>query len=162
MAEAVQELFPGTQVTIGPAIENGFYYDFSKKDSFSASDIEKIEKRMKEIIDRGDEFKREVWNRNEAIDYFKNIGELYKSEIIEDLPADEEITVYKQGNWMDLCRGPHLPTTKHIGYSFKLMKVAGAYWRGDESNEMLSRIYGTAWRNDKELNKYLEFLKEAE
>ena len=162
MAEAVQELFPGTQVTIGPAIENGFYYDFSKEGSFTDSDLEKIEKKMKMIIERGDEFKREIWDRNKAIKYFKDIGELYKAEIIEDLPEDEEITVYRQGEWMDLCRGPHLPSTKHIGFSFKLMKIAGAYWRGEETNEMLSRIYGTVWRNDKELNQYLEFLKEAE
>ena len=162
MAEAVQELFPGTQVTIGPAIEHGFYYDFAFPKPFLSEDLEKIEKRMMEIIDRGLPFERELWNRDKAIDYFDNEGEKYKSEIIKDLPKDEEITIYKQGKWLDLCRGPHLPTTKHIGKSFKLMKVAGAYWRGDEKNEMLTRIYGTCWRNDKELNNYLNMLKEAE
>lgn len=162
MAEAVQTLFPGTQVTIGPAIDNGFYYDFSRKDAFTLDDLEKIEKKMHEIIDLGLPFEREVWDRKKAIDYFEEIGEIYKSEIIKDLPEEEEVTIYRQGEWMDLCRGPHLPTTKHIGKSFKLMKVAGAYWRGDEKNEMLTRIYGTAWRTDKELRTYLNMLKEAE
>ena len=162
MAEAVQTLFPGTQVTIGPAIDNGFYYDFSREDAFTLDDLEKIEKKMHEIIDLGLPFEREVWDRKKAIDYFEDIGEIYKSEIIKDLPEEEEVTIYRQGEWMDLCRGPHLPTTKHIGKSFKLMKVAGAYWRGDENNEMLTRIYGTAWRTDKELRTYLNMLKEAE
>ena len=162
MAEAVQELFPKTQVTIGPAIENGFYYDFSRDVPFTIDDLNKIENKMFEIIDRGDSFTREIWNREDAIDYFSKMGEVYKSDIIKDLPKNEDITIYKQGEWLDLCRGPHLPTTKHIGKAFKLMKVAGAYWRGDESNEMLTRIYGTAWRDKKELNKYLELLKEAE
>ena len=162
MAEAVQTLFPGTQVTIGPAIDNGFYYDFSRKDAFTLDDLEKIEKKMHEIIDLGLPFEREVWDRDKAIDYFEEIGEIYKSEIIKDLPEEEEVTIYRQGEWMDLCRGPHLPTTKHIGKSFKLMKVAGAYWRGNENNEMLTRIYGTAWRTDKELRTYLNMLKEAE
>jgi len=162
MAEAVQSLFPGTQVTIGPAIENGFYYDFAFKKPFVSDDLEKIENKMHEIIDQGLCFERQVWDRQEAIDYFTNEGEIYKAEIIKDLPDEEEISIYKQGEWLDLCRGPHLPTTKHVGKSFKLMKVAGAYWRGDENNEMLTRIYGTCWRNDKELNKYLEMLKEAE
>ena len=162
MAEAVQSLFPGTQVTIGPAIDNGFYYDFSREDAFTLDDLEKIEKKMHEIIDLGLPFEREVWDRKKAIDYFEEIGEIYKSEIIKDLPEEEELTIYRQGEWMDLCRGPHLPTTKHIGKSFKLMKVAGAYWRGDEKNEMLTRIYGTAWRTDKELRTYLNMLKEAE
>ena len=162
MAEAVQTLFPGTQVTIGPAIDNGFYYDFSREDAFTLDDLEKIEKKMHEIIDLGLPFEREVWDRKKAIDYFEEIGEIYKSEIIKDLPEEEEVTIYRQGEWMDLCRGPHLPTTKHIGKSFKLMKVAGAYWRGDEKNEMLTRIYGTAWRTDKELRTYLNMLKEAE
>ena len=162
MAEAVQMLFPGTQVTIGPAIDNGFYYDFSREDAFTLDDLEKIEKKMHEIIDLGLPFEREVWNRDKAITHFEEIGEMYKSEIIKDLPEEEEVTVYRQGEWMDLCRGPHLPTTKHIGKSFKLMKVAGAYWRGDENNEMLTRIYGTAWRTDKELRTYLNMLKEAE
>jgi len=162
MAEAVQALYPGTQVTIGPAIEHGFYYDFARDKPFTVDDLEKIEKKMHEIIDEGLEFKREVWNREEAIKFFEDKGELYKAEIIKDLPEFEEITVYRQGEWLDLCRGPHLPTTKHIGKSFKLMKVAGAYWRGNENNEMLTRIYGTAWRTDKELRAYLNMLKEAE
>tara|TARA_B100000029_G_scaffold84686_1_gene75337 strand:- start:7786 stop:9747 length:1962 start_codon:yes stop_codon:yes gene_type:complete len=162
MAEAVQQLFPGTQVTIGPAIDHGFYYDFAFAQPFLSEDLIKIEKKMIEIIDKGLPFEREVWNRKDAIDYFNHEGEVYKSEIIKDLPEDEEISIYKQGEWLDLCRGPHLPTTKHIGTSFKLMKVAGAYWRGDEKNEMLTRIYGTCWRNDKELNNYLNMLEEAE
>ena len=162
MAEAVQELFPGTQVTIGPAIENGFYYDFSREKPFTLDDLEVIEKKMHEIINADTVFVREVWNRDDATKHFSDIGELYKAEIIKDLPKSEEITIYKQGDWMDLCRGPHLPSTKHIGTSFKLMKVAGAYWRGNENNEMLTRIYGTAWRNDKELRTYLNMLKEAE
>ena len=162
MAEAVQELFPGTQVTIGPAIENGFYYDFAREKSFTVDDLKVIEDKMNQIINENSPFTREVWNRNDAITHFSNIGEEYKSEIIKDLPDSEEITIYRQGKWMDLCRGPHLPSTKHIGKSFKLMKVAGAYWRGDENNEMLTRIYGTAWRNDKELRTYLNMLKEAE
>ena len=162
MAEAVQILYPNTQVTIGPAIENGFYYDFSRKTPFSMEDLIKIEKKMHEIIDKGDPFLREVWDRDDAIRYFEDMGEKYKSEIIKDLPLDEDITIYRQGDWVDLCRGPHLPTTKHIGKAFKLMKVSGAYWRGDESNEMLTRIYGTAWRTDKELKAYLNMLVEAE
>ena len=162
MAEAVQELFPGTQVTIGPAIDNGFYYDFSREQAFTLDDLEKIEKKMRQIIELGRPFEREVWDRDQAIKHFTDIGELYKAEIIKDLPEDEEVTIYKQGQWMDLCRGPHLPTTKHIGVAFKLMKVAGAYWRGDEKNEMLTRIYGTAWRTEKELKTYLNMLKEAE
>ena len=162
MAEAVQTLYPGTQVTIGPAIDNGFYYDFSREEAFTPDDLEKIEKKMHEIIDLGRAFDREVWDRDKAIEYFEGIGEVYKSEIIRDLPGGEEVTIYRQGDWMDLCRGPHLPTTKHIGKSFKLMKVAGAYWRGDENNEMLTRIYGTAWRTDKELRTYLNMLQEAE
>ncbi len=162
MAEAVQLLFPGTQVTIGPAIENGFYYDFSREKPFTIDDLEIIEKKMHEIIDADIPFEREVWDRKKAVKHFSDIGEVYKTEIIKDLPESEEITIYKQGEWIDLCRGPHLPSTKHVGKSFKLMKVAGAYWRGDENNEMLTRIYGTAWRNDKELRVYLNMLKEAE
>ena len=162
MAEAVQELFPGTQVTIGPTIENGFYYDFSREKSFTVDDLEVIEKKMHKIIDADTPFVREVWNRDNAIKHFSDIGEQYKAEIIKDLPESEKITIYKQGKWMDLCRGPHLPSTKYIGKSFKLMKVAGAYWRGNENNEMLTKIYGTAWRNDKELRTYLNMLKEAE
>jgi len=162
MAEAVQTLFPGTQVTIGPAIDNGFYYDFARDESFTLDDLEKIEKKMHEIIEVGHPFEREVWDRNKAIEYFEGIGEFYKTEIIKDLNEDEVITIYRQGEWLDLCRGPHSPTTNHIGKAFKLMKVAGAYWRGDENNEMLTRIYGTAWRTEKELRTYLNMLKEAE
>jgi len=162
MAEAVQLLFPGTQVTIGPAIENGFYYDFAAPKPFTLDDLEKIEKQMLKIIEKDTPFVRDVWNRDDAIDYFKSKGEIYKAEIIEDLPEQEELSIYSQGDWLDLCKGPHLPSTKHIGTSFKLMKVAGAYWRGDEKNEMLTRIYGTCWRTDKELRKYLNMLVEAE
>lgn len=166
MAEAVQTLFPGTQVTIGPSIENGFYYDFARHEPFSTDDFEAIEKKMRQIVERNSAFVREVWNRNDAIAYFKNKGETYKAELIEDLPEDEEIKIYRQGEgengWLDLCRGPHMPTTKHVGTAFKLMKVAGAYWRGDSNNAMLQRIYGTAWRNDKELKAYLTQLEEAE
>ena len=162
MAEAVQSLYPGTQVSIGPSIENGFYYDFARKEPFTIADLPKIEKKMHDIINKGEKFTREVWTRDEAIKFFNNKGEKYKVELIKDLDTDEEITIYRQGEWIDLCRGPHLPTTKHIGKSFKLMKVAGAYWRGNEDNEMLTRIYGTAWRNNKELNEYLNLLEEAE
>ena len=162
MAEAVQSLFPGTQVTIGPAIENGFYYDFARDTPFTIDDLEKIEKKMHDIIAKGEKFVREVWQKKDAIDYFSKKGEKYKTELINDLPKDEIISVYKQGSWLDLCKGPHMPTTKHIGKSFKLMKVAGAYWRGDSNNEMLTRIYGTAWRNEKELSTYLNQIEEAE
>ena len=162
MAEAVQELFPGTQVTIGPSIENGFYYDFARDNPFTTSDLSKIEKKMIEIINRGENFTREVWSRDEALKFFTDKGEIYKAELITDLPKDETITIYKQGQWLDLCKGPHMPTTKHIGKAFKLMKVAGAYWRGDSNKKMLTRIYGTAWRNEKELNDYLQQLEEAE
>jgi threonyl-tRNA synthetase len=162
MAEAVQKLYPGTQVTIGPAIENGFYYDFARDEPFSTEDLEKIEKEMAKIVDKGEAFTREVWDRNEAIKFFKDKGELYKAELIEDLPEDAPISIYRQGDWLDLCRGPHLPTTKHVGKAFKLLKVAGAYWRGNSDNAMLSRIYGTAWRDEKELKAYLTQLEEAE
>lgn len=162
MAQAVQELFPGTQVTIGPAIDNGFYYDFARDEPFSTEDFESIEKKMRQIIEKGDAFERLVWDRNEAIKHFETIGEAYKAELIRDLPESETITVYKQGEWLDLCKGPHMPSTKQIGTSFKLMKVAGAYWRGDAKNAMLTRIYATAWRNDKELKNYLTMLEEAE
>jgi len=162
MAEAVQELFPGTQVTIGPSIENGFYYDFARDNPFTTSDLSKIEKKMIEIINRGENFTREVWSRDEALKFFTDKGEIYKAELITDLPKDETITIYKQGYWLDLCKGPHMPSTKHIGKAFKLMKVAGAYWRGDSNKTMLTRIYGTAWRNEKELNDYLQQLEEAE
>merc|ERR1711965_1042849 len=162
MAEAVQSLFPGTQVTIGPSIENGFYYDFARKEPFTLSDLPKIEKKMHEIINRGEKFTREVWSRDEAINFFKEKGEEYKVELIKDLDSDEEITIYKQGDWLDLCRGPHMISTKQIGKGFKLMKVAGAYWRGDSNNAMLTRIYGTAWRNEKELENHLHQIEEAE
>ena len=162
MAEAVQELFPNTQVTIGPSIENGFYYDFARENPFTINDLTKIEKKMIEIINRGEKFTREVWSRDEALKFFSNKGEKYKAELINDLPEGETITIYKQGKWLDLCKGPHMPSTKHIGKAFKLMKVAGAYWRGDSNNTMLTRIYGTAWRNEKELNDYLHQIEEAE
>ena len=162
MAEAVQALFPNTQVTIGPAIENGFYYDFAKEEPFTVNDFDKIEKKMLEIIDQGKNFTREVWTRDQAITFFSKRGENYKTELINDLDTDETITIYKQGEWLDLCKGPHMPSTKYIGKAFKLMKVAGAYWRGDSSNAMLTRIYGTAWRNEKELTEYLNQLEEAE
>ena len=162
MAEAVQNLFPGTQVTIGPAIENGFYYDFAREVPFTTEDLPKIEKKMHEIVNQGEQFIREVWSREETIKYFSEKGEKYKAELISDLPNDEIISIYKQGNWLDLCRGPHMPSTKHVGKAFKLLKVAGAYWRGDSNNTMLTRIYGTAWRNEKELSQYLEQLEEAE
>ncbi|MGD8327009.1 MAG: TGS domain-containing protein, partial [Sphingomonadales bacterium] len=160
LAQAVQELFPGTQVTIGPVIENGFYYDFARETPFTTDDLEAIEARMAEIVDRNVEIEREVWDRNEAIAHFKDIGEAYKAEIIEDLPTSETITVYRQGDWKDLCRGPHLPSTGKLPKAFKLMKVAGAYWRGDSRNAMLTRIYGTAWRDKKELKAYLHRLEE--
>jgi len=162
LAEAVQELFPGTQVTIGPTIENGFYYDFARNQPFTTDDFAAIEKKMHDIVDRGATLTREVWDRNDAIKYFKDKGEYFKAELIEDLPESETITIYKQGEWTDLCRGPHMPTTKHVGHAFKLMKVAGAYWRGDHTKAQLSRIYGTAWRDEKELKAYLTMLEEAE
>lgn len=162
LAEAVQELFPGTQVTIGPNIENGFYYDFAREEPFSTDDLESIEAKMLEIIERDSPFERQVWDRDEAVKYFQDKGEAYKAEIIRDLPADEDVSIYTQGSWTDLCRGPHMPSTGRVGKAFKLMKVAGAYWRGDSRNEMLQRIYGTAWRNPKELRRHLEMLEEAE
>jgi threonyl-tRNA synthetase len=163
MAQAVQELYPGTQVTIGPAIENGFYYDFAREEPFTPEDLEKIEKRMHEIVKRDLPIVREVWEREEAKKVFGDIGEEYKVEIINDIiPEGEEVSVYRQGEWFDVCRGPHLPSTGKLGKGFKLMKVAGAYWRGDSDNEMLQRVYGTAWRDKKELNAYLHRLEEAE
>ncbi len=163
MAMAVQELFPGTQVTIGPVIENGFYYDFARKEPFTSDDLKKIEKKMSEIIDRDVKTKREVWKRNEAINHFKKIGEKYKAEIIESIPENEELSVYHHGDtWHDLCRGPHLASSGKIGKAFKLTKVSGAYWRGDSNNEMLQRIYGTCWASKKELDDYLHRLEEAE
>jgi threonyl-tRNA synthetase len=162
LAEAVQELYPGTQVTIGPAIENGFYYDFARNEPFTPDDFGPIEAKMREIVARGEKFVREVVDREEAIRFFRDKGERYKAEIIQDLPRDETITLYRQGDWVDLCRGPHMRSTADIGSAFKLMKVAGAYWRGDHRNAMLSRIYGTAWRDQKELDAYLHMLEEAE
>ena len=162
MAEAVKELYPDTQVTIGPAIEDGFYYDFSRKDPFTPDDLEKIEKRMHEIVDRDEDIVREEWTRSEAVEFFKNAGEHYKAEIIHAIPEGQPIGIYRQGAFQDLCRGPHLPSTKKLGHAFKLMKLAGAYWRGDSRNEMLQRIYGTAWRSEKELKAYLHRLEEAE
>ena len=141
LAMAVQELYPGTQVTIGPIIENGFYYDFARKESFTNEDLSKIEKKMGEIVDRDEKTIRHVWKRDEAIKHFKKIGEKYKAEIIESIPIGEEVSVYSHGNWSDLCRGPHLSSTGKIGKAFKLTKVSGAYWRGDSNNEMLQRIY---------------------
>ena len=162
LAEAVQELFPGTQVTIGPNVENGFYYDFARAEPFSLDDFPKIEAKMREIIARDNPLQRIVLTRTEAIDFFKAKGEIYKVELIESLPADQDITVYSQGEWRDLCRGPHLPSTGKIGTAFKLLKLAGAYWRGDSKNAQLQRIYGTAWRDDKELQAYLTMIEEAE
>lgn len=162
LAEAAKELYPETQVTIGPSIENGFYYDFARDEPFTPADLEKIEKRMHEIVDRDEQIVREEWDRDTAVDFFKSIGEDYKAEIIASIPADQPIGIYRQGEFQDLCRGPHLPSTKKLGHAFKLMKLAGAYWRGDSNNEMLQRVYGTAWRNEKELKAYLHRLEEAE
>ncbi len=162
LAEAVQALYPGTQVTIGPAIENGFYYDFARNAPFTPEDFPAIEAKMREIIARDAPFTREVWERDAAIRFFEARGEKYKAELIRDLPPNETITLYRQGEWVDLCRGPHMRSTGDVGDAFKLMKVAGAYWRGDHRNAMLSRIYGTAWRDQKELDAYLTMLAEAE
>ena len=162
MAEAVKELWPGVQVTIGPAIEDGFYYDFSREESFTPEDLETIEARMREIVARDEKIVREVWTRADAIAHFQSNRESYKAEIVADLPEDEEITIYRQGDFIDLCRGPHLSSTGKLGTAFKLTKLAGAYWRGDSRNEMLQRIYGTAWRTDKELKAYLYRVEEAE
>ncbi|HEX7759994.1 MAG TPA: threonine--tRNA ligase [Caulobacteraceae bacterium] len=162
LAEAVQELFPGTQVTIGPNVEDGFYYDFARDEPFSLDDLATIEKRMKDIVDRDERITREVWDRQEAIKHFRDIGEAYKAEIIEGIPGAEPITVYRQGAWKDLCRGPHLPSTRHIGKAFKLTKLAGAYWRGDQANAQLQRIYGTAWASEADLEAYLKRIEEAE
>ncbi len=162
MAEAAQELFPDIQVTIGPTIENGFYYDFHREQPFTPEDLTAIEKRMQEIVRRNEEIRREVWDRDEAVRFFLDKGENFKAEIIGDLPADQEVSLYRQGDFIDLCRGPHLPATSKLGDGFKLMKVAGAYWRGNADNAQLQRIYGTAWRDKKELNVYLKQLEEAE
>jgi threonyl-tRNA synthetase len=162
LAEAVQALFPGTQVTIGPSIENGFYYDFARNEPFTTEDFPAIEAKMREIIARNAPFQRSVMDRNAAIAFFEAKGEKYKAELIRDLPDSETITLYSQGDWIDLCRGPHLRGTGDVGTAFKLQKTAGAYWRGDHRNAMLSRIYGTAWRDQKELDAHLHMLAEAE
>lgn len=162
LAMAVQELFPGTQVTIGPVIENGFYYDFARKEPFTEDDLLKIENKMKEIVDRDEITKREVWERNRAISHFKDKGEVYKAELIETIPESEDVSIYFHGDWHDLCRGPHLSSTGKIGKYFKLTKVSGAYWRGDSNNEMLQRIYGTSWASQKDLDEYLKRIEEAE
>lgn len=162
LAEAVKELWPETQVTIGPAIENGFYYDFARAEAFTDADLETIEARMKEIVDRDEAIEREVWERDKAAEFFRGIGEAYKAEIIESIPSEEDLTLYRQGDFIDLCRGPHLPSTGKLGKSFKLTHVSGAYWRGDSNNEMLQRVYGTAWSNDKQLRQHLHMLEEAE
>nr|WP_293612752.1 threonine--tRNA ligase [Ponticaulis sp.] len=164
LAQAVQELFPGTQVTIGPTIEDGFYYDFARDEPFSTDDFEKIEAKMAEIVDRNLPIERQVWKKEDAIAHFKDIGEKYKAQIIDDIiPPGEPITLYAHADqWSDLCRGPHLPSTGKLPKAFKLMKLAGAYWRGDSNNEMLQRMYGTAWANEKDLKAHLHRLEEAE
>ena len=162
LAEAAKELYPDIQVTIGPSIVDGFYYDFSRDEPFTPEDLEAMEARMNEIVDRNEEISREVWDRDAAIEFFKSMGEHYKAEIISAIPQGESITLYKQGEFIDLCRGPHLPSTGKLGLAFKLTRLAGAYWRGDARNEMLQRVYGTAWRNEKELKAYLHRLEEAE
>jgi threonyl-tRNA synthetase len=161
MAEAVKELYPDAQVTIGPAIENGFYYDFARAEAFTPEDLVAIEARMAEIVERDEEIVREVWPRDKAVEFFKNAGENYKAEIIAGIPEGEDVSLYRQGDFIDLCRGPHLPSTGRVG-AFKLTKIAGAYWRGNSDNEMLQRIYGTAWATEKDLNAYLHRLEEAE
>jgi threonyl-tRNA synthetase len=162
MAMAVQELFPGTQVTIGPVIENGFYYDFARKEPFTEDDLLKIENKMKEIVDRDEITRREIWERDKAISHFKKKGEIYKAELINLIPEKEDVSIYFHGVWYDLCRGPHLSSTGKIGKYFKLTKVSGAYWRGDSKNEMLQRIYGTSWATQKDLDDYLKQIEEAE
>ncbi|MGB5579496.1 MAG: threonine--tRNA ligase [Woeseia sp.] len=162
LAEAVKELWPATQVTIGPAIDNGFYYDFAREEPFTPEDLEKIEQRMQAIVERNEEISREVWQRNDAVRFFRELGEEYKARIIEDIPENETLTLYRQGEFIDLCRGPHLPSTGKLGKAFKLLRVSGAYWRGDAKNAMLQRIYGTAWANPKQLRGYLTQLEEAE
>ena len=162
MAEAVKELYPETQVTIGPSIENGFYYDFARPTPFAPEDLERIEARMHEIVGRDETITCETWDRDDAVRFFEGLGEAYKAEIIASIPAEQKITLYRQGAFIDLCRGPHLPSTARLGKAFKLMKLAGAYWRGDARNEMLQRIYGTAWFDKKDLDAYLHMLEEAE
>jgi len=162
MAMAVQEIFPGTKIAIGPAIKDGFYYDFFRKDPFTPEDLEKIEKKMKEIVEMDEPTRREVWERKKAKDHYKKIGEEYKVQLVDSIPEDQEVSVYYHGKWYDLCRGPHLTSTSKVGKFFKLTKVSGAYWRGDSNNEMLQRIYGTSWPTQKELNEYLNRIEEAE
>ena len=162
LAEAVQELYPGTQVTIGPIIENGFYYDFFRAEPFTLEDLPAIEKKMREIVGRDAKITREVWDRDDAKQWFLTKGEIFKGELIDAIKSDEPLSVYRQGQWLDLCRGPHLPSVGKVGTAFKLMKVAGAYWRGDSTKPMLSRIYGTAWTTQEELDAYLHRLEEAE
>jgi threonyl-tRNA synthetase len=162
LAEAVQELYPGTQITFGPAIENGFYYDFVRDEPFTPEDFAKIEQRMREIVDRDEAITREIWSRDDAVRWFKEHGEKYKAEWVLEIPKDEEISIYRQGNWLDMCTGPHLPSTGKLGKAFKLMKVSGAYWRGDANNQQLQRVYGTAWADEKQLQQYLTMLEEAE
>ena len=162
MAEAVQELWPDTQVTIGPVIENGFYYDFARDEPFHPDDLPKIEAKMREIIDRNKAFTKEVWDREEAKRHFREQGETYKVELVDAIPQGEDIRIYRQGEWLDLCRGPHMTSTGKVGKAFKLMRLAGAYWRGDSNNAMLQRIYGTAWANQEQLDAHLKMLEEAE
>src|SRR6202044_3127688 len=162
LAMAVQELYPGTQVTIGPAIDDGFYYDFARSEPFTPEDLPKIEEKMHEIVKQARATRREVWPRDKAVQHFKDIGESYKAELIQSIPANEDVSIYWHGDWHDLCRGPHFRTTAEIGDAFRLTKIPGAYWRGDSKNAQLQRIYGTAWRDKKELEEYLHRLEEAE
>jgi threonyl-tRNA synthetase len=162
LAEAVQELYPGTQITFGPAIENGFYYDFVRDEPFTTEDFARIEQRMREIVDRDEKITREIWSRDDAVRWFKDHGEKYKAEWVLEIPKDEEISIYRQGSWLDMCTGPHLPSTGKLGKAFKLMKVSGAYWRGDANNQQLQRVYGTAWPDETQLKQYLTMLEEAE
>src|SRR5918994_2991789 len=159
LAEAVQELWPGTQVTIGPVIDNGFYYDFARNEPFTPEDFPAIEKKMREIIGRNKPFTKEVWSREKAKKVFRDKGEAYKVELIDAIPEDQDLKIYFQGDWFDLCRGPHMASTGQVGSAFKLMKVAGAYWRGDSNNAMLTRIYGTAWADQAQLDAYLTMLE---
>ena len=161
LAEAAKEIYPDVQVTFGPAPADGFYNDFARDEPFTPEDLEKIEQRMHEIVDRDEEITREVWDRQEAIRFFNEIGEKYKAEHIATLPEDEEITIYRQGEWLDLCRGPHLPSTKKLGHAFKLLRISGAYWRGDAKNQQLQRVYGTAWEDEKRLKAHLTMMEEA-
>ena len=162
LAQAAQELYPGTQITFGPSTETGFYYDFVRDAPFTPDDLEKIEARMHEIVDRDDPISREVWDRQKAVDFFRKAGEAYKAEWIGELPAGEDLTIYRQGDWTDLCRGPHLPSTGKLGHAFKLTKLSGAYWRGDAKNAQLQRVYGTCWETEKQLKAYLRMVEEAE